>query len=81
MAEDTSDKGHIGEVMAKGKGGQQRRRGLVLGCLVLLLLHVNHPSRARKGHLHPCLLDEVQKWSLNMPQTFQRPRRDTQGHC
>lgn len=77
MAEDTGD----GEVTAKGKGGQQRRRGLALGCLTLLLLHVNHPSLPRKGHLHSCLLDEVQKWSLNTPRTLQRPCRDTQGHC
>lgn len=81
MAEDTSEEGHAGEVGAKRKEGQQRRRALALGCLTLLPLHVNHPSFPRKGHLHPCLLDEVQKRLLNTPWTLQRPRRDTQGHC
>lgn len=80
MAEDTGDEGSAGEVAAKGRGGQQRRRGSALGCLTLLL-HVNHLSLPRKGHLHPCLLDEVRKWSLNTPWTLQRPRRDMQGHC
>lgn len=51
--EDTSDEGHVGELLAERKGGAAEQRGVMLGCSTLLLLHGNHLSFPRKGHLRP----------------------------